>query len=281
MGLGDILFGKTEQARAIAADPLERIDRGEQATKALDFQEKNFGRAADAASQINISEQATARENINAALPGFDEFQGQLGDVFKDIATNPFELPDSVKSILKQQAAEAGISGGFGGQSEFGKFSQVRNLGLKSLELGNQRISQANSLFRTLVDTAPTINPVSPLSFLPSQQDFSATEEFNVGTVDAFNSQAKQQFLQAQENNRAAAASSKGIIGGVIEGAVSGFASGGPWGALTGGVAGGVADAAGEGGSSARFGGFVGGLHRGGRVRSATDIGPVRQSGRF
>jgi len=109
--------------------------------------------------------------------------QQQLRSVFDDAATSPYEIPEDALDFLKQQAGELGISGGFGGQSEFGRFNQLRNLGIQSLNLGNQRMQLANNLFRNLVTSSGAVNPVSPMAFLPTTSQFIGASQFNIGSI--------------------------------------------------------------------------------------------------
>lgn len=232
MGLLDSLFGKTETARQIPLEELKKLDVGGAAAEGRKAQKAGFAESEALATRTNVSASKAQRAQLESALPGFGGFQKQLGGLLTDIARDPFEVPESVFQQLKQTAAERGVSGGFLG-SEFQEFNLLRNLGTTALQLGNQRIGQAQDLFRTLVSTAPTINPVSPLSFMPSTGDFIRGAETNI-EVDKFNIIGKQQAAQSTENARAAAASKPGILTGLVQGGLSGFASGGPWGAVAG-----------------------------------------------
>jgi len=258
MGLFDTLFGKQETAGVVEFEELERLDVGEAAKEGLKFQEENIEQAQRIARTADVEAQQRSFDLLEQALPGFSDFQAQLGDVFSEIAVSPFELPSSVESLIRQQAAERGIRGGFAG-SEFGDFDVVRNLGMEALQLGNQRIGQAQSLFQTLVGTAPTVNPTSALSLMPGAGTFIAGEEFNIQNVDKYNIENRQMIAQMRENQRAAAASKPGILGGIVSGAIQGGMAGGPWGALAGAGIGAAGGLAGFGaGDAGQLGGFAG-----------------------
>lgn len=253
MGLGDTLFGK--KARAAKAIPFEELkvgelDIGKEAQEAIDITSEVLPEATDVTQAINLAAQEEAISLREKALPGFKGFQEQLGSLFTEAAVSPFEIPEGALDVLKQQAAEAGVSGGFGGQSEFGKFNLLRNIGRESLTLGNQRLQQASQFFNQLVATAPSINPLSVTAFTPTLGATAGAEQFNIqnqAQVDQFNIIGRQATAQFTENQAAAASGSQGILGGIVAGGLKGFAAGGPLGAIIGATAGGGLAAAGVG----------------------------------
>jgi len=170
MGLGTVLFGKTETPRPIKMDRVEadRLDVEDSAVRAIKGGRQLVQRASDVAEEASMEHQKISTGVLNRALPGFTQMQQQIRNLVEQNATDPFEVPPEMLEFLNQQAGELGVSGGFGGQSQFGKFNQLRNLGLTSLNLGNQRMQIAGDLFRNLVANSGAVNPVSPMAFLPT-----------------------------------------------------------------------------------------------------------------
>ena len=242
MGLKTTLFGKTETPSVIAMDKIEfdPLDVAKTASGALDAAAGQFDKGSDLATKTTEYLSKSKRDALETALPGFGKLQGKLVDLTSKMMDNPYGVPDDIYDEMKQQSAEFGIrSGAFG--SEANKMSLVKNLGVESYKLGNQRMELANNLFGRLVSTAPSINPVSPLAFAATTGQTLQTEQWNKTTqvnVDTINAQAKQMAAQQAENQRAASASKSGLMGTI--GTIAGAAVGGPWGAMIGGSIGGM-----------------------------------------
>jgi len=167
-GVAGGLFGGGKKAPATAA--FQPVDLQEEQRKAI---AGNLGAEKDIEtllSRANNFEQDQALSLMEKAMPGYSQLAKKLTGLAGDLATNPYDLPPDVQRNLERQAAERGISVGTRGQTQ--EFSLLRDLGVNSLNYGQQRIGQAQGLTRLLAGIAPQVSPMSSLSFYvsPAQQ---------------------------------------------------------------------------------------------------------------
>lgn len=120
--------------------------------------------------QGNDFTQQQAIDLMEKAMPGYGALSKKLTGTASDLLTNPYDLPQDVQANLSRIAAEKGVTRGTGGQ--FNQFSLLRDLGLNSLDYGQQRIQQGQNIYSLLASTAPKVNPMSPISLYatPAQQ---------------------------------------------------------------------------------------------------------------
>ncbi len=238
MGLFDSIFGKKAEApRAIEVEDIEfnPADVGTSTKKALDAIDVNFEDIEDVLANLNEFQTDQALKARESVVPGFRSFQESLGNTFNQLQSdNIFELPDSFKDVLNQEAAERGVSGGFGG-SEFGDFDAIRNFGREAFAFADRNIQNSQNILNTLVSTAPNVNPISPLNFLvnPSQvfsADVSAAN--TAADLDKTVKLTNQGIRQEAENIRAANTGKEGLLGEAL--GIAGGIAFGPTGAKIG-----------------------------------------------
>lgn len=122
-------------------------------------------------------------KSLEMMLPGFsrmrDQITGVLGDKLKG------KIPRDVMSLLERNAAERGVTLGTSG-SQFNEFDELRNLGLTSLGIQNEGISQGAAWIRS-IPQAPKMD-FSQMFFTPQQRlSFAfAQEQHNTG-IRSFN----------------------------------------------------------------------------------------------
>jgi hypothetical protein len=130
---------------------------------------------------------------MEKAMPGYGELSKKFTNQATDLLDNLYALPKEVEQNLSRLAAERGISAGTKG--EFNDFSLLRDFGINSLQYGNARIGQAQSITQMLANLAPKVNPLSPMAFYvtPGQQA-------QVSTQNTSNQQAKNNADAAAAN---------------------------------------------------------------------------------
>jgi len=253
------LFSKKQKApRAIELEEFgfEPVDVGVSSQKALEVSQQALGgdiqSVVAAANEFQVEQAISIRESL---IPGFGALQSRLTQTAQSLATDPFELPEELKGVLAQQAAERGIRGGTTG-SQFDDFNAIKNFGTAAIQFGFQKIGLSASLLQNIVAASPSINPLSPASFLITPGEvFRADieQETKRATFDAQLKLAQQEIAQSAENARVAAenaaASGGEILGGIITGGISGFLTGGPAGAFAGAALGGISAATGTAGA--------------------------------
>ena len=198
---------------------LERFDPGdpsfqESRRAAISEGQADFESVTDFITRINEFNAEAAVGLQEKALPGFTKLQSQLVAQASADLTDPFNLPEGVRSLLETEAAQRGVTTGVSLGDEAGQTALLRDFGLTAFDLANQRIQRAQNLFSTLVSTSPTASAVSPFQFLQTGQqraaedveqsrvEFEADREFKVRS---------QQIQQDAANVRAAVANQQEV----------------------------------------------------------------------
>lgn len=161
--IGGALLGKS---KAPAAAP--PINLGEEQKKAI---ANNISNAGDIESLIARANTFNQDQNISLmekAMPGYGELSKKFTRQADELLTDPYSLPKDVEQNIARLAAERGISAGTRGQ--FNDFSLLRDFGINSLQYGQGRIGQAQSITGMLASLAPKVNPLSPMSFYVTPQ---------------------------------------------------------------------------------------------------------------
>ena len=244
MGALDIFFGSgpgTPETVPLEKFEYEKQNLDESLQNTIAADKGAFAESSDLMEDINAFQADQATKGKNATIKGFSEFQESLGNTFRELSSDGlFELPDAFKDQLKQEAAEKGVTGGFGG-SDFGDFDAIRNFGREGMKFAMDKSTQQQNILRTLDATDPGVSPISPMSFLVSgSEGFQADRQQESERVkwDAEYKIRSQEIAQDAANVEAAAKGSTGIISSIMTGATTGGQIGGPWGAVIGGVAG-------------------------------------------
>ena len=223
-GLGSVLggilggfFGKGK--KATPSIPVEPVDLSEQQKKAI---QANIQAAPDIEkllSRANEFEQQQALSLMEKAMPGYGKLSKGLTSTAQGLLERPYDLPTDVQQNLQRIAAERGISRGTSGQ--FNQFSLLRDLGLNQLEYGQNRINQAQNITNMLAGLAPRVNPMSPISFYATPQQFAANAmQQNLYNQAAMQSGAAARTAQqnfATQNAWDALGSLSSMIGGKIQ----------------------------------------------------------------
>ena len=178
--------------KAQAAAVAEPIDLNAEAKKSIQGNISNQDDIEQLLSRSNSFTQNQANSLMEQAMPGYGELSKKFTNQADELLTDPYALPKDVEQNIARLAAERGISAGTKG--EFNDFSLLRDFGINSLQYGNARIGQAQSITQMLGSLAPRVNPLSPMAFYvtPAQQ-----AQVAAGNKDA----------QQSGNNAAAAAS--------------------------------------------------------------------------
>lgn len=163
--IGGVVGGAAGLLSKKAAKPVpyQNVDLTAEQRKALNA---NIGAESDIEALLaraNAFNQDQSLSLMEKAMPGYSALAKRLTGLAGDLATNPYDLPADVQANISRQAAERGIQVGTRGQNQ--QFSLLRDLGINSLEYGQQRIGQAAGLTSLLAGLAPKVNPMSPMSF--------------------------------------------------------------------------------------------------------------------
>lgn len=102
---------------------------------------------------------------LEQAVPGYSGISSNLAGIAAESSANPYGLPEDFTANLERLAAERGINTGVRGQAN--DYSLLRDFGVNSLQFGQQRIGQAQSIVSMLAGLGK-VNPLSPLSFMSS-----------------------------------------------------------------------------------------------------------------
>ena len=244
MGALEILFGSgpgTPETVPLEKFEYEKQDLGESLQKTISAGKGAFAESKDLLEDINAFQSAQATKGKEATVKGFSEFQESLGNTFRELSSDSlYELPDAFKDQLRREAAEKGVTGGFGG-SDFGDFDAIRNFGREGMKFAMDKSTQQQNILRTLDATDPGVSPISPMSFLVSgPEGFAADRQQESERVkwDAEYKIRSQENAQDAANMEAGAEGSTGILSSIMTGAQMGGSAGGPWGAVAGGVLG-------------------------------------------
>lgn len=185
LGAASLLSGLFNKKKAAPTVPFVPVDVSAEQKKAV---EGNLGAEGDIEKLLNQSnrfQQEQATSLMEQALPGFGNLQKRFTGLTNELLTNPYDLPKDVEQNLARLAAERGVATGTRG--EFNDFSLLRDFGINSLQYGQSRIGQAQSLFQTLGSLAPRVNPMSPMSFYVTPGEAIQTQMTNNQTTQAVN----------------------------------------------------------------------------------------------
>ena len=130
--------------------------------KAIEGNLATLPQAEKLSAATNTFNQSESNRLMEQALPGWSKLQSSLMSTTQDLLTNPYELDSDTQSYLQKKAAEMGVSSGARGGFE--KFNLLKDFGVTSMQYGQQRINQAQSLTSLLASTAPRVNPMSQIS---------------------------------------------------------------------------------------------------------------------
>jgi len=158
--LGGFFGGSKKAPGSAAYSPVDLQEEQRRAIAGNLSNEKSIEALAGRANAFNQDQAITLMER---AMPGYTKLASRLTGLATDLATNPYDLPPDVQANIERQAAERGISVGTSGQTQ--GFSLLRDLGINSLNYGQSRINQSQSLAGLLAGISPRVNPMSPLSF--------------------------------------------------------------------------------------------------------------------
>jgi len=104
-------------------------------------------------------------KQLETLLPGFANMRDKITSVLGSKLRG--EIPTDVQNLLGRKAAEKGVALGTSG-SELSGFDELRNLGLTSLDIQNQGLSEASSWIRS-IPKAPQLDFTS-MFFTPQQR---------------------------------------------------------------------------------------------------------------
>ena len=101
-----------------------------------------------------LSEQTTEQMlgMLEQLMPGYKDLLAQGTDQIKSRLAG--EIPEDVRRLLEQEAAERGVALGTSG-SEFQKYDTLRNLGLTSLKISNDALDSATRWMTMATSRAP------------------------------------------------------------------------------------------------------------------------------
>ena len=174
---GGLLGACSGGGDAPATVPYVPVDTQQAQQQAIQGNQVNESSLEALLSRSNTFQQGQASSMMEKAMPGYTALAGKLTNLASTMATNPYDIPSDVQANLTRKAAEMGVNTGRSGQS--GDFSLLRYLGVNSLQYGQSRISQATNLTSMLASIAPKVNPMSPLSFMTTDQAQLATTANN------------------------------------------------------------------------------------------------------
>lgn len=168
--IGGVLGGFFGGSKQKAAPVVAPLDLNAEAKKSIAANSENENSIEALLARANTFNQDQNISLMEQAMPGYGELAKKFTSQADALLTNPYELPKDVESNISRLAAERGISAGTKG--EFNDFSLLRDFGINSLQFGQARIGQAQSITQMLANLAPKVNPLSPMSFFvtPQQQ---------------------------------------------------------------------------------------------------------------
>lgn len=214
--VGGLAGGFLSKSKAPKAAVLKPVDPLEEQRKAIESNFENADSIEALIARSNAFTQQQANGMMESAMPGYAKIAGKFMGQADNLLTDPYSLPKDVTSNLQRLAAERGVNTGVRGQA--GEFSLLRDFGINSLQYGQSRISQAQSITQMLGSLAPKVNPMSPVSFyVTPQQAMGAAQGNNAGQFSA---------NQAQNNAEAGAANANSSMWGSIVANLAGMTGG-------------------------------------------------------
>lgn len=180
----------------------QQLDWQAEQKKAIEGNLATLPDAEKLSAATNTFNQSESNRLMEQALPGWSKLQSSLMSTTQDLLTNPYELDSDTQSYLQKKAAEMGVSSGARGGFE--KFNLLKDFGVTSMQYGQQRINQAQSLTSLLASTAPRVNPMSPISmFVSPTQIAQAQQQQNISNQQVAQSAANAQAAQSNYQNQA------------------------------------------------------------------------------
>lgn len=153
------------QAKKGAGKTAPPIDIGDVSKTAIQANIENMPDIEALLKQSNKFQQRQNLSLLEQAVPGYSGISSNLAGIAAESSANPYALPKDFTDNLTRLAAERGINTGVRGQAN--DYSLLRDFGVNSLQFGQQRIGQAQSIVSMLAGLGK-VNPLSPLSFMTS-----------------------------------------------------------------------------------------------------------------
>lgn len=157
--------------------PYTPVDLQAQQQQAVSGNLANLPSINDLLSQSNDFQQQQATKLKNQSLPGYSQLASNLTGQATSLAANPYAIPQSVTDQLTQYAAEQNIGNGTGANSGFSGNNMLRSLGINALQYGQSNLASATNALGVLSGTAPSVSPMSPLSFLVSPAQSASNQQ--------------------------------------------------------------------------------------------------------
>lgn len=193
--VGSQLLKPKAKAGALAAP----IDLTEQQGKSIAGNLSNQNDIETLINRSNNFSQDQASSLMEKAMPGYSKLAAQFTQTASNDLAHPYDVPQDVTDNIQRLAAERGISGGTSGQ--FNDFSLLRDFGVNSLNYGQSKIAQAQSITSMLGSLAPKVNPLSPLSFYVTPGQTAQVAQGNQSTQQAgYNAQAAADNYNTADN---------------------------------------------------------------------------------
>lgn len=189
--------GLLNKKQAPPVVPYQPVDLQQQQGTAIQGNTASLPSLENLLSQSNTFQQTQASQLMNQALPGYAQFAQNLLGTASNLASNPYQVPQSVMDQLAQYGAEHNIAGGTGATSAFSGSSILRSLGVNALQYGQTNLQNAMSALSVLTGTAPRTSPMSPLSFMVTPQQQAQNQQYT--------NTLQQQIAQGGANARTAA----------------------------------------------------------------------------
>jgi hypothetical protein len=135
----------------------------------------NFGDMSALASKTNQFNQDQLTAMLRQSIPGYDQMvSSATGNINSQLKG---ELPSDVTSLINRRMAAKSMAGGYGG-SGMARNLEARDLGLTSLQLTNQGLSNAESWMANVRQyQTPSLMDVSSMFITPQQQLAQSTYE--------------------------------------------------------------------------------------------------------
>lgn len=144
----------------------KKVDIGAEQETGVREMEELLPSLAAFAEQFNQFSSEQMMAQLERMLPGYAQLLAQGTENIQAMMRG--EVPDDVQDQLERQAAERGVTLGYGGGSGFGQNQFLRNFGLTSLQLTQQGLNSAMNWMNQAASRAPVFNMAS--AFLPIDQ---------------------------------------------------------------------------------------------------------------
>lgn len=216
VGVGTAVAGVVSRPKAPKQAAVKELDPQASQREAIQGNLANADSIEQLVARSNKFTQGQASSLMEQAMPGYANVSSKFMKQADDLLTDPYSVPKDVGDNLTRIAAERGLNTGVRGEA--GDFSLLRDFGINSLQNGNARISQAQSIIQTIGGLAPRVSPMSPISFYvtPGQQM----------QAEGGNNSAATSSNQAKNNADAAASNANSSMWGGIIANAAGIAGG-------------------------------------------------------